>query len=347
MPDAKPAMADPALDKCPGCNLLLFEPVPKCPNCGADFSQKPEIPGYRIEAGVGEDRWGPVYQAYRRSDGFEFELHLIDPSRVGGAAALDPIVEKIRAFASLTDVHLVLIKGAGRNEAGAYFVTEKPRGEPLARRLERIRQLSEILAVRIVLDISRALDELDRHRVRHGRITPRDIVIDADGSAQLRLAAVTDLFAHIAPALFENPEDVSYAAPEELTFGAKGFFSDQYNLGAVLYRALLGAPPFQGKDADQVKTKVLMTRPPPPRGVSPGMRDLLGHMLAKEVEKRYPTPAALYRAAARLGASILAKRSTGTLPPSPPTPQPPPETPRPAPPNPYLPSPGGLVNDTQ
>lgn len=314
MPGAIPLMTDPMLDKCPGCNLLLFEPVSKCPNCGADFAQKPEIPGYRIEAGIGEDRWGPVFQAYRKSDGFEFELHVIDSARVGGEAALDPIVEKIREFVSLTDIHLVLIKGAGRTDTTAYFLTEKPRGEPLSRHLERVRQLSEMFAVKIVLDIARAFDELDRQGVRHGRITPRDIVIAPDGSAQLRLAAVTDLFARIAPELFENPEDISYAAPEELTFGAKGFLSDQYNLGAVLYRALLGVPPFQGKDADQVKTKVLMTRPPSPRGVSPGMRDLLGHMLAKDVETRYPNPAALFKAAGRLGAAILAKRTTGVIP---------------------------------
>jgi serine/threonine protein kinase len=308
-------MADSTLDKCPGCNLLLLEPVPRCPSCGADFTQKPEIPGYRIEAGIGEDRWGPVYQAFRKSDGFEFELHIIDPDRIGGEGALDPLVERIREFASLIDIHLVLVKGAGRTESAAYFLTEKPRGEPLSRMLERTPRLSEMFAVKIVLDVARAFDELERQGVRHGRITPRDIVIEPDGSAQLKLAAVADLFLKTAPALFENAEDLVYAAPEELTFGAKGFLSDQYSLGAVLYRALLGAPPFQGADAEQVKTKVLMTRPPPPRGVSPGMRDLLGHMLAKDVETRYPTPAALYKAAGRLGAAILAKRTTGIIPP--------------------------------
>ncbi|HLG42113.1 MAG TPA: protein kinase [Planctomycetota bacterium] len=325
------------MDKCPNCNLLLLEPVTACPGCGADFKIKPSVPGYRIEAEIGQDRWGGVYQAFRKSDGFEFELHMIDAARIGGEGALDPLIDKIRELTSLTDMHLVLLKGAGRTDTAAYFLTEKPRGEALSRLLEKTPVLSEIMCVKIVLDLARAFDELERQGVRHGRITARDIVLGVDGSAQLKHAAVTDLFAKTAPHLFENVEDIAHAAPEEFTFGARGFLSDQYSLGAVIYRAVSGATPFQGKEPEEVKTKVLMTRPAAPKLASPGMRTLLAQMLAKDPASRFESPTTLYKAAGKLGAAILAKRMTGTQ-----IPIPPPDE---APPDAQRAGPGGLPSD--
>jgi len=73
--------------------------------------------------------------------------------------------------------------------------------------------------------------------------------------------------------------------------------ADIYALGAILYQALTGTPPFRGKSAAQVLKQVLFDEPKPPSQVQAAVPARLDAVclkcLSKDPNKRFPTAQAL------------------------------------------------------
>lgn len=141
--------------------------------------------------------------------------------------------------------------------------------------------------------LSSVLAEAHDAGLVHGGVTPANVLERSSGQPALadfgmalRLRFPRDLMG-----------DAAYTAPEVLREGELSEAADMYGLGAVLYLALTGLPPFParpGESADGVVLRVL--REPPAevtgRDVPPGLSRLLLRMLAKDPELR-PAAAAL------------------------------------------------------
>jgi serine/threonine protein kinase len=85
----------------------------------------------------------------------------------------------------------------------------------------------------------------------------------------------------------------NYAAPEEVTGLPTGPAANMWTLGAILYTAVEGRPPFSGPDG----MMAILTRPPAPPAHAGPLRELLGALLAREPAER-PDAEAVIRALA-------------------------------------------------
>jgi len=135
--------------------------------------------------------------------------------------------------------------------------------------------------------LSSVLAEAHEVGLVHGGVTPANVLERpsgqpalADFGMALRLRFPRDLMA-----------DAAYTAPEVLRDGELSEQADVYGLGAVLYLALTGQPPFPartGESADGVVLRVL--REPPPevsgRDVPAALSGLLMRMMAKDPDAR-------------------------------------------------------------
>jgi serine/threonine protein kinase len=143
--------------------------------------------------------------------------------------------------------------------------------------------------------LSSVLAEAHDAGLVHGGVTPSNVLERpsgqpalADFGLALRLRFPRDLMA-----------DAAYTAPEVLREGELSEAADVYGLGAVLYLALTGRPPFPartGEPPDGVVLRVL--REPPAevtgRDVPPALSALLLRMMAKEPDAR-PDAASVVR----------------------------------------------------
>jgi hypothetical protein len=135
--------------------------------------------------------------------------------------------------------------------------------------------------------LSSVLAEAHDAGLVHGGVTPANVLERSSGQPALsdfgmalRLRFPRDLMS-----------DAAYTAPEVLREGELSEAADVYGLGAVLYLALTGRPPFPartGEPPDGVVLRVL--REPPAevtgRDVPPALSALLLRMMAKEPDAR-------------------------------------------------------------
>ena len=92
---------------------------------------------------------------------------------------------------------------------------------------------------------------------------------------------------------------LSYMSPEQAEPKTEliGPASDVYSLGATLYHLLTGRPPFAGKDADELRQKVIKGDFVPPRAVDrtipPALDAIVRMAMAPRPRDRYPSATAL------------------------------------------------------
>src|SRR5262249_27597022 len=83
----------------------------------------------------------------------------------------------------------------------------------------------------------------------------------------------------------------AYMSPEQAAGAKVDARTDVYAVGAILYRALTGRPPFQGGDAAEVLSAVLTQDPPRPMSLEPsiseGLELLIQRAMAKTAVERY------------------------------------------------------------
>jgi serine/threonine protein kinase len=126
----------------------------------------------------------------------------------------------------------------------------------------------------IVRDAAAAVHYAHEEQIFHGDLHPDNIIV-APGEGKADVALVKDFaLAYLIETLILPPpatpkdprkhvRNVAYLPPEQVD-AAKPKLSvagDVYSLGATLYAALAAKPPFEGKDAAQLRTRVMFTEP--------------------------------------------------------------------------------------
>jgi serine/threonine protein kinase len=153
--------------------------------------------------------------------------------------------------------------------------------------------------------------------VVHGAVTPYNVLFRADGEAVL-----ADVGAVARTAYAGDPEDYGpFTAPETLRTGAHSAATDLYGLGATLYMAVSGRPPFPVRideaASDRVRRVISEPAPPADAGVcGPELATLLAELLATAPEDR-PSDAA--DVAARLALLVPPSLPTERPAPTPPS----------------------------
>ncbi|WAL67839.1 protein kinase [Amycolatopsis cynarae] len=149
----------------------------------------------------------------------------------------------------------------------------------------------KVLAVRDALavgwTVAAALAAAHQVGVVHGGVTPHNVLYRQSG--ELTLA---DFGVALRRRFPRDPmHTVEYAAPESLREDTLSVTSDLYGLGAVVFAALTGAPPFPRRTGQQPGERILqvLRDPVPPLdvpGIPPGLSEVVGRLLAKDPADR-------------------------------------------------------------
>ena len=250
------------------------------------------IHDYSVLGKISQGASGIVYKVQR--DGSTYALKLLKSS---GSDAFVRFRAESATLARLSHRNLVKIYDVGEFEGFPFFVMDFLEGATLKDELATRKQLTNEVAVQVIVDVADALGELHRHNLLHRDIKPSNIFITSNGGAKLiDLDLVGDIeqikseSALVGTPLFMSPEQSKVLRRDV------DFRSDIYSLGATFYNILTGSPPFQGTVTEIIQ-KHAAEIAPDPRTIIPEVWEsnglILKKMLAKDPDDRYQSVSGL------------------------------------------------------
>ncbi|AMV33073.1 Serine/threonine-protein kinase PknA [Pirellula sp. SH-Sr6A] len=161
-------------------------------------------------------------------------------------------LEKIK---TLKHPGVVRCYGGGFDAKDAYLVYELVEGESLDHALERRERLPWETVLDYGLQLCEALQRAHEAGWIHGRIRPDKVLLTLGGE----VAKLNEIWQGPAATHPPRPEDLAYQSPEQVEGKGKlEVACDLYSLGATLYHALTGRPPFAGANAGMVRQAILV-----------------------------------------------------------------------------------------
>lgn len=245
---------------------------------------------YRIEGLIGTGGFATVYRAKHLLLDMTVAVKLLRPEvlqRRPGLAAL--LCEEARFAARINHPNVVRVFDVTHTPLITYVVLEFIEGRSLASALSDCGRLSPREVLNIGMDIASGLQAgLDQGLI-HRDIKPANVLLSAAGSAKivdfglayrsrgrrsgasrsgstLQARSVLGTPGYVSPEQAVNPERVDFRA-------------DLYSLGATLYHAAVGRPPFPLDDVERCLSAHQQEPVPLPTEIVPGFPAELAHLL--------------------------------------------------------------------
>jgi serine/threonine protein kinase len=205
---------------------------------------------------------GIVFRARRERDGENVALKILREELAEDELYRRRFEREARIASELANEHVVPVVDFGEASGRLYIAARYVQGPSLSERIASEGTLSLAEAVRLVSDLSDALDALHARGLVHRDVKPANVMVDERGAA-----ALTDfgLARGIADTVLTKTGavvgTVDYLAPELIRGQQASHSSDVYALGCLVYECLAGAPPFA--DRAYVETLVAHVRDEP------------------------------------------------------------------------------------
>jgi len=247
-----------------------------------------ELSGYKLKKLLGHGAMSRVYLAYEKKLKRLVALKILRQSLSDERSTTRRFIKEARIAARLHHSNIISIYDVGKQKDNIYISMEYLK-ESLADRLKKgSGNLKPKEALKIVKDITKALDYAHKKGFVHRDVKPDNIMFRDDGAVVLVDFGIVKAM-HSKTRLTKTGYAVGtpeYMSPEQISSPKIDHRADIYSLGIVLYELLVGKVPFSGHDMISLARKHLDDPVPQlPRKLS-DFQPLLDKMLAKKPKNR-------------------------------------------------------------
>lgn len=236
---------------------------------------------------------GVVYRAKQRSLERIVALKLILADGDASEEELARFRVEAQAAARLDHPYIVPVYGFGQLDGRPYISMGFVDGPSLSVRLAREGALAPREAAALIQKVAQAMHYAHEHGVIHRDMKPGNVLIDEDGEPRVTdfgLAKRQDA-EHSLTATGQVLGTPAYMPPEQAAGEDVGVRGDVYSLGATLYAALTGRPPFDAASLPELLMKVAEDPAIPPhelnRNIPPSLSAICLRALEKSPADRY------------------------------------------------------------
>lgn len=268
----------------------------KCPDCGHVDVVPAKLGPFLLLNLIDAGGMGGIYYARDETLGRDVAIKVMLKSLGDNQEFVETFKREAQAAAKLNHPNIAQIYSFGQEKGQPYIVMELISGQRFDKMIASGEPLDQALVMRIAMDVVEGLTAADEAGLLHGDIKPENILLDEKGAAKLvdfGLAAIAAQAAE-AEGVWGTPY---YIAPEKLKRQKADVRSDIYSLGATLYHALGGRPPFEGETPVEVVKARLERAPEELHLIRPDIHKkveaLVSRMLEADPVRRYPTYASL------------------------------------------------------
>ena len=255
-----------------------------------------KLDGFKIISLLGRGGMARVYQGIDTSLDRYVAIKVIDTPHLAEEEYIKRFRREAQVIAQLNHPNVVQVYHYGEADDYLYIAMQYIQGADLEFILSDYHKDGEFLSpdevVKVIRDISSALDYIHSKGVIHRDVKPSNVLLTRDGQAILSdfgLALLTDV--GTLGEIFGSPE---YISPEQAISSANaGPKSDQYSLGVIAYEMLTGRRPFKSSEPLDLAMQHVTEPPPNPRElrpeITPEVEAAILRALSKKPEDRYPS----------------------------------------------------------
>ena len=220
---------------------------------------------------LGPGAMGITYKAFDTSLDRHVALKVIAADFLGSDEARRRFLREARAAAKIQHPHVAAIYHLGQEGEDYFYTMELVDGEDMEHYVRVHGPLSPGAALRVVLQVTEALETAQVHKLIHRDIKPANIMARVNRAGKLDVKLIDF---GLAKGVGPGSQDLSrvthtmsfvgspaYASPEQCELGDLDTRSDIYSLGATLWYLLTGKPPFVG-NVNQVLIAHVVKPPP-------------------------------------------------------------------------------------
>lgn len=269
---------------------------------------------YRLDREIGRGGSGTVHLALDEVLGRQVAIKRVGLIPGSDSAGLERAEREARLAAALNHPNVVSVFDLVDENDVRWLVMEYVDGETLSERVRRSGPLDPAEAAALLAQTADALVEAHDNGIVHRDVKPSNIMI-AEGGAKLSdfgIARSADDVSLTQTGLVTGSP--AYLAPEVASGSSATPASDVWSLGATLYHAVTGRPPYDVGDNLLGALYQIVHEDPPRLPEDHPMAALLTVMMNRDIDARWPMPRV------RDELARLARGQQSTVPAAPPTP---------------------------
>jgi hypothetical protein len=294
-------MSDPNTISCPKCGAPMeigdAEPLSRVPclACGQRVRIARSFNHFELRETLGTGGMGTVYKARDTQLDRDVALKLLRKDL--GPEYANQLQQEARITASVNHPHVVQVFSFGRDHDQYYLVMELVDRGTLDDLMAEQKKIPEAEVLRAGIEVARGLRAAYQKGLIHRDVKPANILFNEEGMAKISdfgLAGIVEPNAQTSGAIWGTPY---YVAPERLNNQPEDFRSDIYSLGATLFHAIAGRPPFDGETMSASDLRALKNNPLKLKEVAPEVSrptaSVIAKMIAPDPCLRFPSHDAL------------------------------------------------------
>lgn len=290
-----------------------FDRSPRAASCAGDEVLAKlvgrDFVHFRVEVILGRGYWGRVFKAVDKRSQRTVALKVMRPEFGEHEGRLKGFGQALRAVLPLEHPHLLRYYSAGKAGDFCWACSDFIEGKSLTQLIRRNVSTGRHnwrQAIRLGIELSRALECLHESQLLHLSLTPQNVLVD-DREKRARLGdllvalSLQSSLTPYSPQLHSRLEETACLAPEQVGGSAKvGPRTDLYAVGVLLYQMLTGQAPFLSATCEETVEKIIHDEPEAAQSINsdvPALLDrLVTRLLSKDPGTRYESAAALTKA---------------------------------------------------